>query len=169
MYSGDPVAGTGWTELTPDGTSANPNVPGDRRGVMNIGPFTFSAGKSMTVDIALPWARDLSNLASVTLLKQFAEDIQKFYDENLDIKENTTNNNKLLIYPNPSKGQFTLMSETVIESIELYDMLGKKVFADTPKEQTMQINTRLPQGLYLYRVVLQDNSVSSGKICIFAN
>jgi len=162
MYSGDPVAGTGWTELN--------NFPGDRRGVMSTSSFTFSAGKTITLDIALPWARDnfgTNNISSVALLKQSAEDIQKFYnDEIVGIQENTPYNNNLLIYPNPSNGQFIITGETVIESIEVYDMLGKKVFTDTPKMQTTQINTRLPQGLYLYRVVLQDNSISSGKILV---
>jgi hypothetical protein len=164
MYSGDPVAGTGWTESTAG------NQPGDRRGVMGAGPFTFSVGKTITVDIALPWARDYDNkgnLPPITLLKQSAKEIQKFYEENIvDIKENTEYNNKPLIYPNPSDGQFTIISETVIKSIELYDILGKKVFAETPKAQTTQINTQLPQGMYLYRIVLQDNSVSSGKILV---
>jgi hypothetical protein len=163
MYSGDPVTETGWTESTAG------NAPGDRRGVMIVGPFTFSEGKTITVDVALPWARDYSrsNLSSITLLKQLAQDIQKFYEENIvDIKENTIYDNKLLIYPNPSNGQFTITGENIIESIELYDILGKKVFADTPKMQTSQINVRLPQGLYLYRIMLQDNSVSSGKILV---
>ena len=163
MFSGDPVAGSGWTEgiVSP---------PGDRRGVMSASPFTFSAGKTVAIDIALPWTRDNhggNNLSPITLLKQAAEDIQKFYDRHIvSIKENMLYDGKLFIYPNPSNGQFTINSETVVESIELYDMLGRKVFTDTPKAQTMQINARLPQGMYLYRVVLQDNSVSSGKILV---
>jgi len=74
--------------------------------------------------------------------------------------------NNVVVYPNPSNGDFTVASENVIESIELYDVLGKNVFSDTPKTQNLQINTHLPQGLYIYRAVLQDGSISSGKIVV---
>ena len=169
IYSGDPVTGTGWTEITPNGTGSTPNVPDDRRGLMSTGPITFSADETITIDMALPFARDYQgdNIASVALLKKYARDIQKFYDENLVvIKENTTPNNKLLVYPNPSNGHFTISSNLLIESIELYDIMGKKVFSSNTKVQTMQITEPLPQGLYVYRVVLQDQSLRTGKIIV---
>jgi len=177
MFSGDPVAGTGWTELTPNGQGSTPNEPGDRRGLMSAGPFTLLAGESICVDIALPFARDYQggHLGSVALLKQYAQTIQQFYNEQnfnvdcsafLGIKENQVSKGNLLIYPNPSNGQFTVASEKVIKSIELYDVLGKKVYTSTPKVQTTQINTHLPQGLYIYRAVLEDHSICSGKIVV---
>jgi len=81
----------------------------------------------------------------------------------LDFNES---NDNIIFYPNPSTGQFIITSEKIIESIELYDVVGKKVFVDTPKAKTIQINTSLHNGLYMYRAVLQDNSISSGKIII---
>jgi hypothetical protein len=72
----------------------------------------------------------------------------------------------IVVYPNPSNGYFTIASESVIESIELYDAMGKKVLTATPKAQTTQINARLPQGLYIYRAVLQGGSISSGKVVV---
>jgi len=171
MFSGDPATQTGWTEVSEG------NVPNDRRGLMSAGPLTLPAGKSLCFDMALPFARDYegNHLTSVTLLKQRAQAIQQFYDNqnfenncsiNVGIKENKIHNNQLLIYPNPSNGQFTVTSEKIIESIELYDVLGKKVFSNTPKVQTTQINTGLPKGLYIYRAILQDNTMRSGKIIV---
>jgi len=75
-------------------------------------------------------------------------------------------NHNIKLYPNPSNGQFTITSEKLIESFELYDLLGKKVLEAAPKTKTTQINTSLQHGLYMYRAVLQDNSISSGKIII---
>jgi len=100
IFSGDPVVCTGWTELTPDGTDSTPNTPNDRRALMSTGPFTFAPNETITIDIALPWARDYgkkSPLSSLALLKT-------------------------------------------------------------------QINVQLPQGLYIYRAVMQDHSVGTGKI-----
>lgn len=169
-FSGDPVAGTGWTELTPNGSGSTPNNPGDRRAVMSAGPFAFTTGETITIDIALPFARDYgskSALSSLALLKLRVPEIQKFYDEEIvGIKENKISTGKLRVYPNPSNGQFTITSEKIIETIELYDIMGKKVFASSPKEQTSQINTRLPQGFYIYRATLEDYSICSGKIVV---
>jgi len=167
VFSGDPVTGIGWTELSPYGTGSTPNKPNDRRGVMSAGPFTFSAGETITVDIAFPFAQNNGNLASVALLKLRASEIQEYYNEHIvGIKENHTLTGKLLVYPNPSNGQFTIAGEKVIETIEVYDILGKKVFSSTPKVQITQITTRLPQGLYMYRATLDDHSVCTGKILV---
>jgi hypothetical protein len=173
-YSGDPVMKTGWTEFTTDDSgSASPHHPGDRRGVMSAGPFTLPAGKSICIDIALPFAQGEDYLASVELLKQHAQTIQQFYNsqnyedgcaESFGINE--VYHAKVQIYPNPSNGRFVVSCDKIIKTIELYDVLGKKVFSDAPKVQTTQINTGLPQGLYIYRLVLQDNSIRSGKIVV---
>jgi len=175
-FDGDPTAGTGWTEVTPKGQGSTPNTPGDRKGVMSAGPFTLQAKGGMCLDIALPFAQDLTgdNLTSVTLLKQRTKAIQQFYNNQpfankcfnlVGINENPIHN-KLFIYPNPSNGQFTISSEKAIESVELYDVMGKKVFSDTPKTETTQINTQLPKGMYLYRIMLQGNMMQAGKILV---
>ena len=161
------MAGTGWTELTPNGPGSEPNLPNSRRGTMSTGPFTFASGETISIDIAFPFAQDeggKSPLSSLALLKQYATDVQKYFTENLAVAENKISTGKLLVYPNPSNGQFTIIGEKIIESIEVYDMLGKKVFSSVPKSQTTQINTQLPHGLYIYRAVMEDHSICSGKI-----
>jgi len=87
-------------------------------------------------------------------------------DSIVGIPDIVMNEQQLKFYPNPSNGQFTVFSEKNIETIELYDMMGKKVFADAPKMQTVLINTHLTNGVYTYKVVLEDNSVLSGKIIV---
>jgi len=170
MFSGDPINKTGWTEFTPNGPGSEPNDPADRRGVMSTGPFTLNAGESITIDLALPFARDYGskngNLASLAKLKQFTQEVQEYYDENIVGIAETLRATSLRVYPNPSNGQFTIESEKIIESIEVYNLLGKKIFESTPKSQTTQINTRLPQGLYMYRAVMGDHSICSGKIVV---
>ena len=172
MFSGDPINKTGWTEFTPDpGVPGSlPNAPDDRRGMMSAGPFDLPAGGKLTVDVALPFARDYGskngNLASLALLKQFAAEIQEYFEGNILGIVETGRAPSLRVYPNPSNGQFTIESEKIIELIEVYDLLGKKVFTGAPKTETTQINTQLPKGLYIYRAVLEDRSVCSGKIVV---
>jgi len=175
-FSGALINGVPWCEDTPNGPGSTPNTPDDRRGVMSAGPLTLPAGEGICLDVALPFARDYEGrLSSVTLLLKRTQEIQQFYNNQnyanncfatVGIKEHTIHNAKLLIYPNPSNGQFTITCEKVIESIELYDVLGRKVFTDTPKAQSTQISTGLSKGLYMYRAMLQDNTTCSGKILV---
>jgi len=99
---------------------------------------------------------------------EITEDGQVIDDIEFEIPNNISDKfkNKIVVYPNPSNGHFTITSEEIIESIDLYDLLGKKVFTDIPKAQNIQVNTNLPKGLYIYRIVLQGNSISSGKIIV---
>jgi hypothetical protein len=170
MFSGDPINKTGWTEYTPYGQGSEPNIPTDRRGLMSSGPYSLPAGGRLRLDIAYPFARDnagIGNLSSVALLKEYSKEIQEYFNENIvGINEHNIATGKLLVYPNPSNGQFTLSSEKAIECITVYDLLGKVVYESTPKAQTTQLNTHLPQGLYIYRAVLENHSVCSGKIVV---
>jgi len=175
MFSGDPIAKTGWTELTPLGPDSVKNTPYDRRGMMSCGPFSLKKGESVTVDIAFPFARDESGkkgaLNSLALLKNImAPTLQEYYDEGLEnykgVKDHKAIESKVFVYPNPSTGSFTIACKQNIECIEIYDLLGKRVFVDTPKSQITQINTHLPQGFYIYRAVLQDKTVGSGKLIV---
>jgi len=177
MFSGDPVMKAGWTEITPNGPGSVANEGKDKFAMMSSGPFTLPAGETICVDIALPFARDYGgdHISSVALLKQRAKIIQQFYDSQhfgnncanpINNTENRIYNNKLLLYPNPSHGQFTVTCQYQLESFELYDGLGRKVFSETPKLQTIHINSSLPPGLYFYRAVLQNNTIRTGKIII---
>jgi hypothetical protein len=180
-FSGDPLTGNGWTELTPYGPGAEPNKPGDRFAIMSTGPYTLPAGESLCFDIALPFARDYQgdHLSAVALLKQRALTIQQFYKSQnftnncanaIGIKENTVYNDKLLIYPNPSNGQFTITNyESPITSVDFFDIYGRKVSSHRPITSSShhRINiSHLPKGLYIYRVVLQDHSICTGKIMV---
>ena len=172
-YSGDPVTKTGWTELTPEEGNEKPNTPGDRRGVMSTGPFNLKAGEKIVIDIALPFAQDLegNNLTSVTMLKQNAQKIQEFYNNViLDIKQIEPKKGFLTVYPNPSNGQFVVSSNQNIKTIDFYDVMGKMMKGERSMEKgERKINidfSNLPKGLYMYRAVLEDNSVCSGKIIV---
>jgi len=171
-FSGDPATKTGWTEVTPNGQDDPSNIPGDRRGVMSTGPFNLKAGEKITIDIALPFAQDLEGdyLTSVTMLKQNAQKIQEFYNsQNVGIVE-TWRAASLQIYPNPSNGQFVVSSNQNIKTIDFYDVMGRVQKGERRMEKGEgKINidfSNLPKGLYMYRAVLEDNSVCSGKIIV---
>jgi len=84
--------------------------------------------------------------------------------------------NDVAIYPNPNKGNFTIsLSNTGLVSasqpiIEIYNIMGQKVFVETLKQvqggNTINLSGN-PSGVYLYRVVTQEgNLVGEGKVLI---
>lgn len=147
-YPGDPVAGDGWTE------SMAGSTPGDRRGLISTGPFTFLSGDSLKLDFALVFARDYEgdNLSSVALLKERIQEIRDFYVESLDVVEVKPETISFKVFPNPF--QDALVVETILrhETITwtVYDLMGKAV-ADGRQfnEPSFGINLKsLNKGIY---------------------
>lgn len=78
-----------------------------------------------------------------------------FSETTNDIKAPQSNSN-FAIYPNPNKGQFTIeLNNTATEStIEIYDLMGKKVWSKISPENKLEIDiSNQPKGIYLVKVV----------------
>lgn len=82
--------------------------------------------------------------------------------------------NNVEVYPNPSNGIFSVKIETAEttdkSAIEVYNMLGEKVYSSAYKTQhsifVIDLNSQ-PSGIYLYRVIGETgNFVSEGKFII---
>ncbi|HTA82558.1 MAG TPA: T9SS type A sorting domain-containing protein [Bacteroidia bacterium] len=74
------------------------------------------------------------------------------------------------IYPNPSKGITTIQLSGVNcqSSIEIYNMLGEKIYTSKLNPTNTQINlSNNPNGIYLYRLLTETGGlISTGKIVI---
>jgi hypothetical protein len=81
--------------------------------------------------------------------------------ELLDPLSNTSVDHYLLnLYPNPAHEFVTLQSDTVINHIKVYDLLGRAVFEqNTKNQQIVQFNvTQYPSGLYLIEVKSENST-----------
>ncbi len=73
-------------------------------------------------------------------------------------------------YPNPGRGVFTLQISNYEPGtrniIEIYDVLGEKVYAGSVNSTTTEINlSNQPAGVYFYRVLTQEGSLAGeGKL-----
>ena len=84
-----------------------------------------------------------------------------------------TNTGNVSVFPNPSNGVFTLQMRAEKQSgekiIEVYNMLGEKVYSQIPilnTQYSIDISSQ-PSGVYLYRVITETgNVVSTGKLVI---
>jgi DNA-binding beta-propeller fold protein YncE len=77
----------------------------------------------------------------------------------------------ILIYPNPSNGQFTieivnLVGQTEYGMIEIYNELGENVFQATISSQTSKIDLNLSGGMYFYKLTSNMKNFSSGKFIV---
>jgi len=170
-FSGDPETGTGWTEVSEG------NYPADRRGVLSAGPFTLPANESICIDIALPWARSTQGyLNSVTLLKESAQAIQQFYNQQnyvdycnnpVGIKE-FGNNFDIQVYPNPTNGELRVtsydypISDIRLSDIEIFDIYGRNV---TPHTSYLTPHTSLDisdlsAGIYFVKISTEKGVVN---------
>jgi hypothetical protein len=97
LFTGDPVSGNGWTELSAE------NDPGDRRGMIASGPYDFKPGDTIHLENALVFARDFNgdNLSAVTLMKSRVQEVRDFYENALGIEEEPRVKPVVEIYPNP--------------------------------------------------------------------
>jgi hypothetical protein len=57
------------------------------------------------------------------------------------------------VYPNPAKEMITIQSNTIINGIQIINIMGQEVYAATVHSEKLNINTsNLNAGLYFVRV-----------------
>jgi len=77
---------------------------------------------------------------------------------NLTIQENETKN--IEIFPNPATGSFTINSRTKINTIEIYNLVGKQVMSVTSKNDTERIQLiNCPAGVYFVKLTSDNGAV----------
>ncbi len=79
VYDGNPLQGTGWTELDTDGMGTSNNI-GDRRFVMTTVESAFSPGDTLEYHYAVIANRNGDHLENVQGLIDYADSVQQYYD-----------------------------------------------------------------------------------------
>ena len=162
MYSGDPVNQTGWINITPR----------DQRIVVSSGPFKLEKNNPNDIIIAHIVGRGSDAINSITVAKNYASNIIKYYNSNFSnsiisgIKDlpNSVNNFSLdQNYPNPfnpsTKIRFSVKTNSLV-TLKVYNILGKEVAqllneTKRPGEFTIDFNAakfNLASGVYFYKL-----------------
>jgi hypothetical protein len=70
------------------------------------------------------------------------------------VNESLEINEDLCIYPNPSGGKFTITCDGTVNSIEIYNLLGEKIYTAQLFQQTSNLIdlTDAPKGIYLAKI-----------------
>jgi uncharacterized delta-60 repeat protein len=76
---------------------------------------------------------------------------------------------RIVIYPNPSNGYFTLQIEDLIttKTIEIYDIIGRKIYFKSIVENKSTLDlSNQPKGIYFYKISDNNSEIKSGKLII---
>lgn len=97
---------------------------------------------------------------SSILAYYYIDDVYLSIDSTDEISE--LNNNALIkFFPNPSKGDFTLMYNDEIKEIIVIDLLGNEILVTTKKELDL---SGFSNGIYFYRVTTRSGKNYFGKV-----
>ena len=75
----------------------------------------------------------------------------------------------ITLYPNPSSGQFYFYGVKPGEKLDIYDLLGQRVYTSTIDQDNYEVSLELlaPKAVYLYRISTASSSpLQTGKIVI---
>jgi hypothetical protein len=157
---------TGWTERQAA------NQPGDRRMMVNIGPFSMKPGSMSEFDYALVFTQDSSNCSGdavcpITRAIQDNQQVKRWFDTNsfpsclslqgLGIKQNNLQSIDVQLYPNPANTNvhiaFVTSQKTI--TIELFDVLSNLIsgaqYNELDKYATIPVAS-LQSGVYLIKI-----------------
>ena len=173
MYTGNPVAQTGWTEAMPGGGQAS-NPPGDRRLFGSMPYFSLQPNLRKTIEIAVGYGRtsDTSqiigkNIAEMTnVLNQARAHWDTISTPTLTFATNDTSNtttsiqntianqsNLFIVFPVPSSGKLNVETEENMVLIEVYDMKASQILSLSVNQKQTHISLAGYQnGFYLIRV-----------------
>jgi hypothetical protein len=153
MYNGDPVTGTGLSEVSAQ------NYPGDRRGVGACGPFSLKRNQTLKLDIAFVTGIGTGNyLKNVTEMKRMASLVREYYNGtqincNATAIEPQNAGAFIKLYPNPASSAVHVnVNETGI--IQLLDMTGRSVKTQQIFAGESDINVAgLQKGVYFVHFI----------------
>jgi hypothetical protein len=87
----------------------------------------------------------------------------KSADTGIDDDAETDNYPSVQIYPNPTKGQLVVSSEYRVESIEIFDVMGRKVQSFEFNVQSYELGVastlrldNLANGIYIMRITTEN-------------
>ena len=86
-------------------------------------------------------------------LQYMADDISSCSNPYLSLEDMEINDNSITIYPNPARSEINISSERIINSIEIYNPLGQKVYQTmvNNKSKNIDINS-FSKGIYIIGV-----------------
>lgn len=155
QYFDNPNNSGGWSE------EAVVNIPGDRRSIVSVISPSLVPFSSMSYSYAVIYSRDgLDNLDNVNELLDVADQIQMYYDNNIDgeceftLATNSLEAIEFDIYPNPNNGTFSINPHgALVNAIVVKDMAGREVYRESVNSSiNLDVKLNCDSGLYIVSI-----------------
>jgi hypothetical protein len=183
-FSGDPVTSQGWVTI--------PQAPMDNRFLISSGPITMNPGDTQTIVFAQIIARGNSNLNSITVLRQYAQQVRDYYNSCYTsvpigiepISQNIPDKFELYQnYPNPFNPKTILRfalpegrgQRTEVRLI-IYNALGQVVETLVNESAGSGLNagtyevefdgSNLASGVYYYSLIVRSETIRTRKMVL---
>lgn len=162
VFSGDPCTGNGWTEI------GELFLPGKRSMLGSIGPFSFSKGQVLRLDLAYVFSSaNSSTSGSVCKLKQDVDAVTNYWKNNLHTSP-AVSPAEVKVYPNPFSGLFHIDLSALgdrIDQVQVFSAEGRDIYtAYGPFDDTFTVSLAdRPAGVY-YLKIAGRNGVYSQKM-----
>lgn len=79
---------------------------------------------------------------------------------NASLSTSSFDKSKVSIYPNPVQNELNIQTDAMIYSIEIFDMLGKRVYSKNQTEKIINIDF-LSKGMYLVKINTENQTFNS--------
>lgn len=102
----------------------------------------------------------------------FIDDVSVVPDSITSVQEVVDLESSYKLYPNPNTGEFTLslnMDDHSVATMTVWNISGQQVHTQQLTNGSNTINLNVAEGLYLYRVVINDTTQWTGKVSISSN
>ena len=66
--------------------------------------------------------------------------------------------NNISVFPNPSKDIINVVSDVIIEKIQIIDINGKEIYLDLPSSKNISINLRVEAGIYFAKITTENQT-----------
>ncbi len=141
-------------------------------GIGTINGFSGDGGPATSSEMYFPEGLALTPLGNIYIADRNNNRIREITNSLATRIPSLKEQNQITVMPNPSNGTFTFLLEREKvngESIEIYTMLGEKVYSQfgiCSSSFTIDLSSQ-PNGIYLYRVLNEEGGlVGEGKLVI---
>lgn len=89
--------------------------------------------------------------------------------QSLSVSDTKLYTSKIRIFPNPAEDKFTITFQNItnINHVEIYNILGKRVYQNTISSNTLEVeNKRFKTGVYLVKAISVDNKTFHSKLIV---
>ena len=152
------------------------NPPGDRRGIATVNLGTLTPNATHEFDYAVIYNRDtVDNIDNASGLLAVADFVQNFFDATVanECLSSIASLNEIVlpefsIYPNPSKGNFTVLLQSDFNEaqVRILDLSGRVVL--NPLELSSKetdITVDQPSGIYILQLIV-DRKMTMNRIIV---